>query len=77
MSRAVPFAEIVRSGFAEAIRTHPESVSGTTRDELALLRAIPAAIDKLDGVDGDAVRETGVHAVLGGGRPVGEIRALL
>ena len=31
---------------AEAIRSHPEYVSGTTRDELALLRAIPGAIAK-------------------------------
>jgi L-asparaginase II len=31
---------------AEAIRAHPEYVSGTTRDELALLRAIPGAIAK-------------------------------
>lgn len=106
---------------AEAIRSFPQNVSGTTRDELALLRAVPGAIgkggaesvyavalpdgrayalktddgasrarpvvmaaallrdgiDKLDGVDGDALRETGVHTVLGGGRAVGEIRALL
>ena len=31
---------------ADAIRRHPEYVSGTTRDELALLRAIPGAIGK-------------------------------
>jgi len=31
---------------AEAIRRHPEYVSGTTRDELTLLRAIPGAIAK-------------------------------
>jgi L-asparaginase II len=31
---------------AGAIRAHPEYVSGTTRDELALLRAIPGAIAK-------------------------------
>jgi L-asparaginase II len=31
---------------ATAIRTHPEYVSGTNRDELALLRAIPGAIAK-------------------------------
>ena len=106
---------------AEAIRTHPENVSGTTRDELALLRAIPGAIgkggaesvyavalpdgrayalktddgagrarpvvmaaalamdgvDTRDGVDTEAVRATGVHVVYGGGRPVGELRALL
>jgi L-asparaginase II len=31
---------------AAAIRQHPEYVSGTTRDELALLRAVPGAIAK-------------------------------
>jgi len=31
---------------AEAIRQHPEMVSGTTRDEYRLLRAIPGAIGK-------------------------------
>ena len=31
---------------AEAIRAHPEYVSGTQRDELTLLRAIPGAIGK-------------------------------
>jgi L-asparaginase II len=31
---------------AEAIRTHPAYVSGTTRDELTLLTAIPGAIGK-------------------------------
>ena len=31
---------------AEAIRQHPEQVSGTTRDELALLRGLPGLIGK-------------------------------
>ena len=31
---------------AEAIRAHPDYVSGTRRDEVALLRAIPGAIGK-------------------------------
>jgi len=105
---------------ATAIRDHPELVSGSTRDELTLLRAIPGAIGKagaescyavalpdgraiatktddgaararpvvmaalleglgvteLPGVDGDAVRRTGEAVVLGGGRPVGEVRAV-
>ena len=35
-----------RRAIAEAIRAHPEYVSGTHRDELTLLRAIPGAIGK-------------------------------
>ncbi len=106
---------------ASAIRAHPAYVSGTTRDERALLTAVPGAIGKagaeccyavaladgrafalkaddgaprvrpvlmaaalarsgvLDdqGVDADAVRRTGVVELLGGGVPVGEIRAVL
>jgi L-asparaginase II len=105
---------------ASAMRAHPEYVSGTTRDELTLLRAIPGAIGKAgaescyavalpdgrafatktddgaararpvvmaalleglgvtgeSGVDGDAVRRTGEAVLLGGGIPVGEIRAV-
>jgi L-asparaginase II len=104
---------------ADAIRSHPAYVSGTTRDERALLTAIPGAIGKAGaescyavaladgrafalkvddgaararpvlmaealrrdgvdvepGVDTDAVRRTGAAELLGGGRPVGEIRA--
>lgn len=104
---------------ADAIRRHPEYVSGTTRDELALHRAIPGLIGKagaescyavalpdgrawalktddgaarvrpvlmaealrrsgvLDepGVDAEAVASTGRVELLGGGVPVGEIRA--
>jgi L-asparaginase II len=106
---------------AEAMRAHPEYVSGTKRDELTLLRAIPGAIGKAGaescyvvalpdgrafatktddgaararpplmaallerfgvtgeaGVDGDAVRRTGESVLLGGGQPVGEIRAVV
>ena len=104
---------------AAAIRAHPEMVSGTRRDERALLTAIPGAIgkagaescyvvalpdgrafalktddgaarvrpvlmaaalvrsgvDREPGVDGEAVRRTGESVLLGGGKPVGEIRA--
>jgi L-asparaginase II len=104
---------------ANAIRRHPEYVSGTKRDERALLTAIPGAIGKAGaescyavalpdgrafalktddgaprvrpvlmaealrrsgvleepGVDAEAVRRTGVVELLGGGVPVGEIRA--
>jgi L-asparaginase II len=106
---------------ASAIREHPAYVSGTTRDECALLSAIPGAIGKAGaeccyavaladgrafalktddgaprarpvlmaealrrsgvleepGVDADAVRRTGLVELLGGGRPVGVIRASL
>lgn len=106
-------------GVAEAIRQHPEYVSGSTRDELRLHRAVPGLIGKAgaescyavalpdgrawalktddgaarvrpvlmaealrrsgvleeDGVDAEAVTATGRHDLLGGGRPVGEIRA--
>ncbi len=106
---------------AESIRLHPEFVSGTRRDELTLLRAIPGAIGKMGaeashvlaladgrafalkiddgaararpvvlaaalrrsgvddeaGGDGGAVRRTGVAPLTGGGREVGEIRAVL
>ena len=104
---------------AEAIRQHPEHVSGTTRDELALHRAVPGLIGKAgaescyavalpdgrawalktddgaprvrpvlmaealrrsgvlddDGVDAQAVEATGRLELLGGGKPVGVIRA--
>ncbi len=104
---------------ADAIRTHPAYVSGSTRDEKTLLTAIPGAIGKAGaeacyavalrdgrsfalkaddgaprvrpvlmaaalrrskvdtepGVDTDAVRTTGRLELLGGGVPVGEIRA--
>ncbi|MBJ7359670.1 asparaginase [Nocardioides sp.] len=110
-----------RRRVAEAIRAHPVMVSGTRRDERALLTAIPGAIGKAgaescyavalpdgrafalktdDGgqraravvmaaalrrsgvdvepeVDTEAVRATGVHRLLGGGEPVGEVRAVL
>ena len=123
LARAFRSLAVATSGpehlVASAIRRHPEFVSGTTRDELALLRAIPGAIGKagaescyavalpdgrafalktddgaprarpvvmaaalersgvlaLPGVDADAVRRTGAAPLLGGGVPVGEIRA--
>jgi len=117
------FSRLATGGapIAAAIRAHPEYVSGTRRDELALLRAVPGAIGKAgaescyvvalpdgrafatktdDGaararpvlmaalldwfgvtseaeVDADAVRRTGESVLLGGGRPVGEIRAVV
>ena len=35
-----------------------------------------AGVDVEDGVDAEAVRRTGVVPLLGGGQPVGEIRAV-
>ncbi len=105
---------------AAAIRAHPAFVSGSQRDERALLTAVPGAIGKAgaescyavaltdgrsfalkcddgaprvrpvlmaaalrrsgvtdeDGVDAGAVARTGTLELLGGGRPVGEIRAV-
>lgn len=110
-----------RHRVAQAMRAHPAMVSGTRRDERALLTAIPGAIGKAGaescyavalpdgrafalktddggqrarpvvmaaalrrsgvdvepGVDTEAVRATGVHALLGGGVPVGEVRAVI
>ncbi|MXG89914.1 asparaginase [Nocardioides flavescens] len=104
---------------AEAVRAHPAYVSGTTRDELALLTAIPGAVGKagaeacyavalpdgqafalkiddggvrarpvvmaealrrsgvtrLPGVDVAALEATGRAPLMGGGHPVGEVRA--
>ena len=120
---ATAFSRLATEGtpVAEAIRAHPEFVSGTHRDELALLRAVPGAIGKAGaescyavalpdgrafatktddgaararpvlmaallerfgitsepGVDADAVRRTGESVLLGGGRPVGEIHAVV
>ena len=106
---------------AQAIRECPEWVSGSRRDEAALLRAVPGAICKAGaescyalalpdgrsvalkvddgaprarpvvmaavlrrlgitgepGVDAEAVARTGEHILYGGGRPVGQLRALV
>lgn len=123
LARAFRTVALTSSGaehaVASAIRAHPELVSGSTRDELALLRAVPGAIGKagaeachavalpdgrafalkiedgggrarpvvmaaalarsgvleMDGVDAEAVRRTGEHVLVGGGVPVGEVRA--
>jgi L-asparaginase II len=105
---------------ADAVRSHPAWVSGTRRDEAALLAAVPGAVAKAGaescyavglrdgravalktddgaprarpvlmaralerlgvteeaGVDGPALRRTGVVELLGGGRPVGVLRAV-
>ncbi len=125
LARAFRTLSVATSGperrVAEAIRAHPEWVSGTRRDERALLAAVPGAIGKAGaescyavglpdgravasktddgaprvrpvtmaaalermgvpeepGVDGEALRRTGVVDLLGGGRPVGSIRPTL
>ena len=120
-SRLATTTDSAAETVAGAIRSHPEYVSGTQRDELTLLRAVPGAIGKAGaescyvvalpdgrafatktddgaararpvlmaallehvgvteepGVDGAAVRRTGESPLLGGGRPVGEVRAVL
>ena len=117
-SRIATAADGPAARIAAAVRAHPEHVSGTHRDELTLLRAIPGAIGKAGaescyavalpdgrafatktddgaararpvvmaallehvgvtaepGVDAEAVRRSGRTPLLGGGRPVGEIR---
>ena len=123
LARAFGALAVASSGperlVADAIRSHPDHVSGSTRDELTLLTALPGSIGKAgaescyalalpdgrafalktddgaprvrpvlmaaalersgvledEGVDADAVRRTGTFVLLGGGRPVGEIRA--
>ncbi|UDY23096.1 asparaginase [Nocardioides sp. Kera G14] len=100
---------------ASAIRSRPELVSGTGRDEFRLLTALPGTIGKLGaeavyvvalpdgrtaalkiddggdrarpvvmaallrslGVESDEVDASGKHVLLGGGVPVGEIRAVV
>jgi L-asparaginase II len=100
---------------AAAIRTHPEHVSGTSRDEARLLRALPGAIAKAGaeacyamalpdgtavalkiddggararpvvmaaalrvlGVDHPVLDDLETPPVLGGGRRVGTVRAVL
>jgi len=120
-SRLATTTDSATTAVAGAIRAHPEFVSGTQRDELTLLRALPGAIGKAGaescyvvalpdgrafatktddgadrarpvlmaallerlgvtaehGVDGAAVRRTGESPLLGGGQPVGGIRAVL
>jgi L-asparaginase II len=120
-ARLATSAEPAVTAVADAVRANPEWVSGTRRDEAALLRAVPGAVAKAgaeacyvvaladgravalkveDGaprarpvvmaaalerlgvleepaVDAEAVRATGRYVVLGGGRPVGSLRAVL
>lgn len=118
LARAFRAMAVATSGdekrVADAIRAFPANVSGTRRDELALLTALPGAIGKAgaescyavalpdgrafalktddgaprvrpvlmaaalrrSGISDPAVDATGVLPLLGGGVPVGEIRAV-
>ena len=118
LARAFRALAVAESGpehrIASAIRAFPAYVSGSRRDELALLTALPGAIGKAgaescyavalpegrafalktddgaprvrpvlmaaalrrSGIDSEAVDATGVLPLLGGGMPVGEIRAV-
>ncbi len=62
-------------GRAVALKTD----DGAPRVRPVLMAAALQAmgVDREPGVDGEAVRETGVHTLLGGGRPVGTIRATI
>lgn len=125
LARAFRTLSLASSGpeqqVAEAIRAHPEWVSGTRRDERDLLVAVPGSIGKAGaescyavglpdgravasktddgaprvrpvtmvaalermgvpeepGVDGEALRRTGVVDLLGGGRPVGALHSTI
>ncbi|WP_344731556.1 asparaginase [Nocardioides fonticola] len=119
LARALRGLAVAESGprrqITEAIRTHPTWVSGTRRDEAALLQAVPGAIGKLGaeasyvvaladgravaltiedgadrarpivmvaalrrlGIENEVLDRIGTHPLLGGGMPVGEIRAVL
>lgn len=125
LARAFRTLSLASSGpeqqVAEAIRRHPEWVSGTRRDERDLLVAVPGSIGKAGaescyavalpdgravasktddgaprvrpvtmaaalermgvpeepGIDGEALRRTGVVDLLGGGRPVGALRSTI
>ena len=62
-----------------ALSDGPSTVRGALRSRDSLLMA--AALERLGvpdepGVDADAVRRTGVVELLGGGRPVGSVRAV-
>ncbi|CAN5159451.1 asparaginase [soil metagenome] len=125
LARAFRTLSVAQSGserrVAEAIRRFPEFASGSSRDEAALMRALPGAVGKagaescyavgladgravalkvddgaprarpvlmaaalarldisdVPGVDLAAVAATGQVELLGGGRPVGIVRALV
>jgi len=68
------YAVALADGRAVALKTD----DGAARVRPVLMAAAlrRMGVDTEPGVDGSAVRETGVHHLLGGGRPVGEIRAV-
>ncbi len=67
------YAVALPDGRAFALKTD----DGAARVRPVLMAAALArsGVDREDWVDGDAVRRTGVVELLGGGVPVGEIRA--
>ena len=67
------YAVALADGRAVALKTD----DGAARVRPVLMAAAlrRMGVDTEPGVDGAAVRECGVHELLGGGRPVGEIRA--
>lgn len=68
------YAVALADGRAVALKTD----DGAARVRPVLMAAAlrRMGVDTEPGVDGPALRETGVHHILGGGRPVGEIRAV-
>jgi len=68
------YAVALADGRAVALKTD----DGAARVRPVLMAAAlqRMGVDTEPGVDGPALRETGVHHLLGGGRPVGEIRPI-
>ena len=68
------YAVALADGRAVALKTD----DGAARVRPVLMAAAlrRMGVDTEPGVDGSALRETGVYHLLGGGRPVGEIRAI-
>jgi len=68
------YAVALADGRAVALKTD----DGAARARPVLMAAAlqRMGVDTEPGVDGSALRETGVHHLLGGGRPVGEIRPI-
>ena len=68
------YAVALPDGRAVALKTDDGAARARPVLMAAALRRM--GVDTESGVDGPVLRETGVHHLLGGGRPVGEIRAI-